>query len=141
MKTDTWERKLGRPSTSRTTSPSAEATTSPSLDASAALRTEAWRERLAGFVWLVFGTIEIWIGLRILLRAIGANPENRVASFLYETTAVALAPFEGLTRNPTYDGLVLEIHSLVALLIVGLVGWIAIRSIDVLLPPAPIAAE
>lgn len=129
MKTDTWERKLGAAPTGHATEPVP------------AARTEVWRERLAGFVWLVFGTIEIWIGLRILLRAIGANPENRIARFIYETTAVPLAPFEGLTRNPTYDGLVLEIHSLVALLIVGLVGWIVVRSIDVLLPPAVISAE
>jgi len=129
MKTDTWERKI------------AVAPPRPATEPVPAARTEVWRERLAGFVWLVFGTIEIWIGLRILLRAIGANPENRIARFIYETSAVLLAPFEGLTRNPTYDGLVLEIHSLVALLIVALVGWIVVRSIDVLLPPTVISAE
>ena len=44
MKTDTWERKIG-------------AAPGPATEPVPVARTEVWRERLAGFVWLVFGTL------------------------------------------------------------------------------------
>ena len=98
--------------------------------------TAALRDRLVGFVWLLVATIDAWIGLRILLRAIGANPENPFAQIVYGPTALALEPFQGLTRNPQVDGMVLETTSLIALLAVGLAGWILVQLIDVVLLPA-----
>ena len=68
-------------------------------------------ERLTAAVWWIAGTVEIAIGLRILLRAIGANPENPFARLVYRATSDMLEAFVGLTRNPQLDGMVLEINA------------------------------
>jgi hypothetical protein len=118
MKTDTWER----------TPVTAEAGHPP--------KWLLWRERLTAAAWWIVGTVEIALGLRILLRAIGANPENPFASLVYGATSGMLEPFVGLTRNPQLDGMVLEIHALIALLVVGLLGWMVVRGLDLLFPLA-----
>jgi len=95
-----------------------------------------WRERLTGAAWWIVGTVEIVLGLRILLRAIGANPENPFARLVYRVTSGMLEPFVGLTRNPQLEGMVLEIHTMIALLVVALLGWVMVQGLELLLPPA-----
>jgi|SRR3990172_4916266 len=118
MKTDTWERRAVAP------------------QAGPLPRWLLWRERLIGAAWWIVGTVEIVLGLRILLRAIGANPENPFARFVYRVTSGMLEPFVGLTHNPQLDGMVLEIHTMIALLVVGLLGWVLVQGLELLLPPA-----
>src|SRR3989304_5900302 len=98
MKTDTWERRAVAPEAGRLP------------------RWLLWRERLTGAAWCLVGTVDIRRGLRILLRAIGANPENPFARFVYRVTSGMLEPFVGLTHNPQLDGRGLEIHTMIALL-------------------------
>ncbi len=118
MKTDTWERRAV----------AAEAGRPP--------RWLLWRERLTGAAWWIAGTVEIVLGLRILLRAIGANPENPFARLVYRATSGMLEPFVGLTRNLQLDGMVLEIHTMIALLVVALLGWVVVRGLELLFPEA-----
>ncbi len=47
-----------------------------------------------------------------------------------------LEPFVGLTRNLQLDGLVLEIHTMIALLVVALLGWVVVQGLELLFPPA-----
>ncbi len=46
-----------------------------------------------------------------------------------------LEPFVGLTRNLQLDDMVLEIHTMIALLVVALVGWVVVRGLELLFPP------
>ena len=85
--------------------------------------------KVAQLVWLVVGTIEGLIGLRIILKLIGANPANEFASFIYNAAGVFLAPFFGLVGSPSSGDLVLEIPSLIAILVYGGLGWLAVQVI------------
>jgi hypothetical protein len=80
-------------------------------------------------VWWAVSIVEGLIALRILLRLIGANPENPFASFVYNLSALFLYPFIGLVANPASGGLVLEISSLIGMLVIAGVGWILVRLI------------
>lgn len=85
--------------------------------------------KIAQFVWLLFGMLEALIGFRIFLKLIGANPGNWFAAFVYRLSDAFVWPFQNLTVNPSYQGLVLEISSFIALLVYALIGWAVVRVI------------
>lgn len=88
------------------------------------------RIRVTQLVWLFFGLVVGLIGLRVLLKVIGANPDNDFASLVYNAAALFLAPFFGLIGSPSSGGMVLEVPSLVAMLVYALVGWVIVRVIS-----------
>lgn len=85
--------------------------------------------KLTQFIWLGFGLLEGLIGLRILLKLIAANPDSPFARLVYEMTRPFLAPFVGLTSTPAANGVVLEIHAIVALFVYALVSVLVERLI------------
>src|SRR5512135_293369 len=80
-------------------------------------------------IWLVFGILEALIALRIGLKLIGANPGSPIVALIYGVTGVFLLPFTGLIGSPTAGNMVLEISSFFAMLIYGLIAWVAERTV------------
>ncbi len=80
--------------------------------------------RLVQAIYLIFGIIEALILIRIVLRALGANPNAGFAQLIYGLTAPLVAPFAGLFGNPQAGGSVLELHSIVALVVYALIAWV-----------------
>jgi len=85
--------------------------------------------KISQFIWLGFGVLEGLIGLRILLKLIAANSQSPFANLIYEVTKPFLAPFVGLTPTPAANGVVLEIHSIMALLVYALISVLIERLI------------
>ncbi len=85
--------------------------------------------KVSQVIWLFVGIAEVLIGLRVVLKLIGANPANDFASFVYNAAGVFLAPFFGLTGSPSSGGMVLEVPSLIAMLVYALLGWVLVRAI------------
>lgn len=89
-------------------------------------------------IWLALGVLETMIGLRILLRLIGANPASAFAGFLYAITDVFLWPFFGLTPSPAAGNLVLDIPAMIAMLVYALLAWLVVRVVWLIFDrPAP----
>lgn len=88
--------------------------------------------KLTQFIWLGFGVLEGLIGLRLLLKLIAANPDNPFAQFVYGVTGPFLWPFVGLTRTPAAQGIVLEIHSIIALFVYALLSLLIERMIRII---------
>lgn len=82
---------------------------------------------VSGLIWFAFGVLEALIGLRVVFRLIGANPQNPFANFIYNSTRIYILPFASLTPNPSMEGLVLEITSLMAMVIYALIAWGIVR--------------
>jgi uncharacterized protein YggT (Ycf19 family) len=74
-------------------------------------------------VWLLFGILEALIALRFVLKLIGANAASPIAVFIYGFTGLFLSPFKGLVGTPASGGMVLEVSSLIAMLVYGLIAW------------------
>ncbi len=74
-------------------------------------------------VWMVLGLIEAFIGLRILLKLLAADPGNSFAKFIYDVSHIFVGPFLGLTQTPEAGGMVLEISSFIAMIVYALVFW------------------
>jgi hypothetical protein len=80
--------------------------------------------RVVQLVYWIFGLIEGLVAVRFVLKALGANPSAGFAEFIYGITAPLVAPFYGLFGNPSAQGSVLELHSIVALIVYGLLAWL-----------------
>jgi len=74
-------------------------------------------------IWLLFGILEALIALRIGLKLIGANPDSLIVALIYGFTYLFLFPFAGLIGSPTSGNMVLELSSMFAMLIYGLIAW------------------
>lgn len=83
--------------------------------------------KLTQLVWLLFGILEVLIALRIGLKLIGANPASPIVALIYGFTYLFLFPFEGLVASPTTGNIVLELSSMFAMLIYGLIAWVVER--------------
>lgn len=91
--------------------------------------------RVNQFIWLLFGVLEGLIGFRILFRLIDANPANPFAHFIYQLTGLFVKPFSTLVVNPASSGMVLEITSLVAMLVYGLLAWVIVALVCLIFFP------
>jgi hypothetical protein len=98
------------------------------------VRNPSWEERLLAVkamqaVWLPSGILEALIALRIGLELIAAYPENIIVAVIYRFPSIFLWPFQEITISLTIGSVVLEIPSIFALLIYGLVAWVMVRII------------
>ena len=71
-------------------------------------------------ILLSFSILEILIALRIILKLIGANPDNPTVALIYGFTSLFLIPFAGLIKSPTTGGMILETSSIFAIVIYAL---------------------
>jgi hypothetical protein len=94
-------------------------------------------------VWLLFGILEAMIALRIGLKLIGANPDSPIVTLIYGFTSLFLYPFTGLVGSPTSGNMVLEISSLFAMLIYGLIAWAIERTVWLIFyrPRGPVVTQ
>jgi hypothetical protein len=89
-------------------------------------RTPTAVEVLRRVVMFLFGLVQLVVILRIIGLLIGANPDNAIVRFIYDTSATFVGPFEGIlnTNAPHAAGSVLDVAAVVAL-----VGWSVIEAL------------
>jgi hypothetical protein len=96
-------------------------------------------ELLRRLVVLIFGIIQIFIGLRVVLLLLNAREGNGIVSFILDVSQVFVAPFIGIFSNDALraSGSVLDIAAIAAL-----VGWTILEVIILwavnLLRPEPV---
>ena len=83
-------------------------------------------------VWLLLSIFEALLALRFVLKLIGANPASPFAAALYGFTGLFLFPFTSLLGAPALGGMVLEVSTLIAMLVYGLLAWAVERIIFVI---------
>lgn len=89
-------------------------------DAGMRRQSRLWRAN--NLVWFVLGVIEVFIGFRVILKLLAANPGSPFADFVYTISRVFVSPFFGLTAEPAAGRAVLEIPSIIAMLVYAIVG-------------------
>lgn len=69
-------------------------------------------------LWYFAAVLEALLGLRFILRLMGANPASPFGAFVYAVTQPLLMPFEGLVANPgVRGGPVFEMVTIVAIIV------------------------
>jgi hypothetical protein len=93
-------------------------------------------------IWLLFGILEALIALRIGLMLVGANPDSPIVALIYGFTYLFLFPFAGLIGSPAAGSMVLELSSMFAMLIYGLIAWAVERTVWLIFyrPSGPVVA-
>jgi hypothetical protein len=83
-------------------------------------------EMLRRVVVLIFGIIQVFIVLRIVLLLLNAREGNDIVSFILNTSQLFVAPFNGIFNKDalTSGGSVLDIAAIAAL-----VGWTILEAI------------
>jgi hypothetical protein len=89
--------------------------------------------KVTRFIWWATGLLEGVLGLRLILRMMAANPGNPFASFIYALTDLFLWPFQTLTANPSSDGNVLEITTVIAMMVYLVFAWVMVELLWLLL--------
>jgi hypothetical protein len=74
-------------------------------------------------IWLFLGILEGLLALRFVLKLIAANPTSPIAAAIYGFTSLFLWPFAGLTATPSAGGMVLELSTMIAMVVYGLIAW------------------
>ena len=98
--------------------------------------------KVTQLIWLLFGILEALIALRIGLKLIGANPDSPIVALIYGFTNLFLFPFTGLVGSPTSGVMVLELSSMFAMLVYGLIAWAMERIVWLIFyrPRGPVVA-
>ena len=89
------------------------------------------------FIWLLTGLVEAFIGLRIILKLIAANPGTPFVRFVYNLTDLVLWPFFGLTVTPaTGSGIILELSSFIAMVVYAVAAWALVKILYLIFTPS-----
>lgn len=79
--------------------------------------------RATQILYLLVGILEVLIITRVVLKLLAANSGVGFARFVYGVSAPLVAPFQGIFPTPSSNTNVLELSSLVAIAVYGLVAW------------------
>lgn len=87
------------------------------------------KSMIAGIIYAIGGFIEALVGLRFVLRLIGASPANAIVGWIYNWSTPFVAPFSGIFGQDatvvnvvgTVTASVFDWTALVALVIIGIV--------------------
>src|SRR6202158_3869027 len=71
-------------------------------------------------IWSILALLEIMLGLRFLLKLIGANGASGFGGFVYGPTGLFVTPFAGLVSTWSSGDSILEVNTLVAIAIYAL---------------------
>jgi VIT1/CCC1 family predicted Fe2+/Mn2+ transporter len=86
--------------------------------------------RIVHISYYLFGALELLLMLRVILYLIGANMTNGFGSFINILSYPFVVLFGTLMQNPSLGGAsVLEITTLIAMLVWGIVAWLVGRLI------------
>jgi YggT family protein len=86
------------------------------------------------FIWIVnsifwlVGMLEILLGIRFLLRLLGANPQNEFARLINNLSAPFIAPFSTLFISPTSDGgaKIFDVNIVIAIVVYALLSYLVV---------------
>lgn len=91
------------------------------------------RYQVNRIIWGLLTLLEIMLGLRFLLKLIGANGASGFGTLVYGSTALFVAPFNGLLSTWTSGEMILEVTTLVAMGIYALLVWGGVRVLDIIM--------
>lgn len=91
--------------------------------------------RAVQVTWFLVGLISTLIGLRFLLKALGASAQAQFVGFVYGVTGPLVAPFQGIFPNSASGYYVIEPSSVFAIAIYLLLGWAIVTVIKIATAP------
>lgn len=82
---------------------------------------------IQALVSIIIGAIEFFLGIRFLLRLLGANPNAPFVQWIYDMTQPLMAPFENLLPTSRVEGFVFDFTVLFALGVYVFLGYLVMQ--------------
>jgi hypothetical protein len=79
--------------------------------------------RAAAVVGFVVGLVDVIIAARFLGKLLGASTQSAFVHFIYQLSAVMVAPFTGIFGDTGNKTNTFETASLVAIVVYAVIGW------------------
>lgn len=91
--------------------------------------------RAAAVVGFIVGIVEIFIAARFLGKLLGASTSSSFVHFIYQVSAVLVAPFTGIFGDTGTNTNTFETASLVAIAVYAVIGWGLVVLIRIMTAP------
>ena len=79
--------------------------------------------RISELIWAILGIVELLLGFRIALKALGADPTSGFANIVYSLSQPLAIPFSGILRTNTgTGGSVFEWSTLIAAVVYAVIA-------------------
>ena len=88
-------------------------------------------------VWYILCLIEVLLGFRVALKAMGANPLIGFTSFIYGITAPFAEPFRGILGISVTGNSVFEWTTIIAAIVYLCIAWGLVYLLDLIYPITP----
>lgn len=92
-------------------------------------------------IWYILGIVEVLLGFRIALKALGANPFSGFVSLVYSASDPLALPFAGILGTSVSQGAVLEWSTIVAAIVYLVVAFGIANLLQFIKPVTPEEVE
>lgn len=92
-------------------------------------------------IWYILAIIEVLLGFRMTLKALGANPLSGFTSLIYAVTDPLALPFQGIFRITFTGTSVLEWSTLIAAFVYALIAYGLVYLMQLMKPVTPHEVE
>lgn len=93
--------------------------------------------RVHQVVWYILVIIEVLLGFRIVLKALGANPASGFVNLIYTFSDPLALPFRGIFRTSVASGSVFEWSTIIAVPVYALIGFGIVQLMQLIKPVTP----
>lgn len=93
--------------------------------------------RFNKIVWYILAVIEIILGFRMTLKALGANPLSGFANLIYTISDPLALPFRGILGTSFGQGTVFEWSTIIAAIVYLCLAWGLVYLLDLIYPISP----
>ena len=93
--------------------------------------------RMHKIIWFIVGLLEILLAFRVVLKALGANPNSGFVDLIYALSDPLASPFAGIFGITSTSGLVFEWSTLVAGLVYLIIGYGLVKLMQLIKPANP----
>ena len=90
--------------------------------------------RINQIIWYILGFVEILLAFRVVLKALGANPNIGFTSFIYSITGPLALPFRGVLGESIEGGFLLEWSSIFAAVVYLVIAGGLVYLLDLVNP-------
>jgi len=88
-------------------------------------------------VWYILGVIEVILGFRMALKALGANSFSGFTSLIYTISDPLALPFRGILGTSVDKGSVFEWSTLIAAVVYLCIAWGLVYLLNLIYPISP----
>jgi hypothetical protein len=81
------------------------------------------KETTEYLIYFFFGLVEVLLAIRLVLQLTGASTLSGFVRLVYGITGIFVLPFQGIFRQASASGSVLEPSTIVAILVYILLAW------------------